>query len=450
MEGTRKEKLTKLDAINDFDAVEWQNCPGDWQAPFRPIVKGEYFSWPLLTDLMPWQHSGSQVKRTWPIAPDQKTLERRWRVLLNSSDRAPLFKETRDRKIHSKCLPLRDAHDGQQPLFQLTPDSPVPPIEPYAYRSYDRQWIIADTRLGDYLRPALWQAHGETQLYITSLLNQPLGAGPALTACSDIPDLHHFRGSYGAKEVFPLYRTSDASEPNILPGLLDCLSQEYERPVTPEDLVAYIYGVLAQPAFTECFASELETRDLRVPLTKDAVLFEQVRRAGAQLLWLHTYGERFVPEGQVRGRVPPGTAKCTKAIPDSLEGYPEAFEYDATTRTLHVGDGQIAPVKADVYEFEVSGLKVVQSWLKYRMKKGAGRKSSLLDNVRPERWTSAFTTALLELLWVLTATVERYGEQAELLDAVTAGQCFRSDQLPPVPDDTCKAPTARSVTRSLL
>src|SRR5450756_3131581 len=78
------------------------------------------------------------------------------------------------------------------------------------------------------------------------------------------------------------------------------------------------------------------------------------------------------------------------------------------TRTLHVGGGEFSPVALEVFEFEVSGLKVVQSWLKYRMKKGAGRKSSPLDDIRPDHWTSHFTTELLELLWVLEATLAVY------------------------------------------
>ena len=72
IEGSRREKLAKLDSIHGFDAVKWQDCPTGWQDPFRPKVENsKYFSWPLLTDLMPWQHSGVQLKRTWPIAEDR-------------------------------------------------------------------------------------------------------------------------------------------------------------------------------------------------------------------------------------------------------------------------------------------------------------------------------------------------------------------------------------------
>ena len=107
VEGTRKEKLASLDAISDFTAVKWQDCPDEWQASFRPMGEGEYFSWPLLTDLMPWQHSGSQVKRTWPIGPDAGTLERRWRRLLTSPDRAQTVQG--DTRPNDKLLNMRTA-----------------------------------------------------------------------------------------------------------------------------------------------------------------------------------------------------------------------------------------------------------------------------------------------------------------------------------------------------
>ena len=381
IEGSRNEKLAALDAITNFASLDWQECPDDWQAPFSPAGKGDYFSLPLLTDLMPWQHSGVQLKRTWPIGPDRETLERRWKGLLTASNRSEAFRGTGDREINGVYRVELTKETDATPIASLPPNSPVPPIQRYAYRSFDRHSIIADGRLMSRPRPDLWQAHSKQQVYLTSLLNHPLGQGPAATASSLIPDLHYFRGSFGAKEIFPLYRTSNASEANILPGLLDLLGAAYRRTVTPEDFLAYVYGVLAQPAFTARFHKELETRELRVPLTKSGELFEQARAIGAKLLWLHTYGERYVPEGRKSGQVPSGAARCTKAVPGDADGYPETFEYIDATRTLRVGVGEFAPVAPELFAFEVSGLKVVQSWLKYRMKKGAGKKSSPLDEL---------------------------------------------------------------------
>ena len=310
------------------------------------------------------------------IAPEQETLRERWRVLLQADreERGKLFKDSpTGRKVKDSATQLPPSDAKLPPIFGLTQGGPPPDVVRFAFRSFDRQYVFNDARLLDRPGPPLWQAHGDRQVYVSSLLTtSPLGGGPALTACAAIPDLHHFRGSFGAKDTTPFYRTADASRANILPGLLEILDGAYQRAVTPEDFLAYVYGVLAQPAFTTCFYAQLETGELRVPLTKDAALFEQIRTIGARLLWLHTYGERFVPDGEQQGRVPSGAARCIKAVPVDADGYPESFTYNDTTRTLHVGSGEFAPVTPDIYEFEVSGLKVVQSWLSYRMKSGAG------------------------------------------------------------------------------
>lgn len=461
IDGSRDCKLAVLDSISDFASVKWQDCPNAWHGSFMPLGDGGYFNWPIIEDLFPWHHSGSQLFRTWPIAPDEETLLRRWQSLLNTDDRAKAFKESRDRKINRTYLPLLEGQKKGKPIADLLPSCPPPSTVRYGFRSLDRQYTFCDSRIGDVMKPVLWNTVGEPkqsrQLFLTSQRGQVLGKGPALMASHILPDFNSFCGRAGA--AIPLYRTANASEANILPGLLNFLSSTYYggkkwhghpghdsragspcHLITPEDFLAYVYGALAQPAFTARYAKELETRELRVPITKDAALFEKVRDAGARLLWLHTCGERFVPKGKKRGHVPRGAAKCTKAVPGHPDGYPDAFHYNDTKRTLHVGDGAFRPVAPEVFAFEVSGLKVVQSWLKYRMKKGAGKKSSPLDDIRPERWTSQFTTELLELLWVLEATVEGYPEQAKLLDVVVKAPCFRANEFPSVPEEMRKPP----------
>ncbi len=309
----------------------------------------------------------------------------------------------------------------------------------YAYRSFDRQWIIPDSRLGDFLRPVLWHAHGEAQVYLTGLLTKPLGIGPALTACSQIPDLDHF-SNRGAKDVLPLYRNAEYDEPNILPGLLRLLGSEYRRPVSPEEVAGYVYALVAQPEYTRRFAGELTNKKVRVPLTKDGRLFFKVTEYGQWLIWLHTYGDRMADQGRPQGRIPKGRAKCLTAVSDSPDKYPDEFGYDEGTQRLNVGDGSFGPVSPEVFEFEVSGLKVVKSWLRYRMRKRSGRKSSPLDDIRPKVWTHEFTRELLELLWVLEKTVEGYPRQKELLEEVLAGDMFVATDLPEVPQEARKPP----------
>ena len=417
IEGTRRQKLEQLDMLDSFASLRWQSCPRQWQAPFRPGGGTLYFQWPLLTDLFPWQHSGVQFKRTWPIAPDKEVLRRRWQALLQAEDRAAAFRETRDRKLSRRYPPLPGMPE-QPPLAELQPGAKPPPIVPYAYRSFDRQWCFADSRLGDFLRPILWAAHGKKQVYVASLLTKPLGEGPALTATEALPDLDFFSGR-GAKDIVPLYRDPEGNEPNIMPGLLERLEAHFGFRVSAEDFLAYVYAVLAHPGFTRRFAQELERREVRVPLTRSGDLFRQGVRLGRRLLWLHTFATRYcTPRQRPKGKVPRGEARCTKPVPRSEADYPERFSYDPETRTLHVGRGAFAPVAAEVYEFEVSGLKVVQSWLGYRMRRRRGRQSSVLDRIGPRRWPPEFTRQLLELLWVLEATLKLYPRQEALLDQI--------------------------------
>ena len=435
-EGTRAEKLAALDSKAGFSTVEWQTCPEDWQARFRPQGGGIYFDWPLLADLMPWQQSGVKAGRTWVIAPSKETLDQRWHFLLQADgeDRRPLFKDSpTGRKVHesSGALP---------PIIGLTNNSPSPLSVRFGFRTLDRQFIFSDPRMLDRPGPPLWLSQGNKQVYFLSLFSEPMGSGPALGLSAEIPDLHYFRGR-GGKDVLPLFRDADAAQPNILPGLLELMGDAYGKGITPEDFAAYLCGIMAHPGYTEHFYEELDTREIRVPITKDAGLFESVRSAGARLIWLHTYGQRYVPGGEVKGQVPIGAAKNVVSVPQSEEAFPISFSYDEGTQTLHVGKGQFAPVAKEVYEFEVSGLKVVHSWLKYRMRDGAGKKSSpLLDGLHPTKWPAAFTIELLELLWVLDATVTGYPEQAELLEAVASGECVKAAELPEVPPGMRKPP----------
>jgi hypothetical protein len=434
VEGTEAEKLAQLDNVSNFDDLMWRECPSEWHDFFLPTGEGVYFSWPLLTDIFPWQHSGVQLKRKWPIAEVPELLEERWGRLLEASDKGAAFKETGTRKVNGNYLDFSGRPPRLGSLASANASTPLPPAVRYAYRSFDRQWTFADTRFGDRVRPELWRAHSDKQVYLASLLTEVLGSGPAATVASDVPDLHYFSGR-GGKDIVPLWRDARATAPNITQGLLDLLSEAYGEPVAPEDLFAYAYSLLASPAYVEKYWDELTIPGPRLPITREPELFRRGVELGRNLICLHTYGERC---GVARAKdvVQRGKARYTKGIPDTPDKYPEDFSYDPETKTLHVGEGEFSPVEREVYEFEVSGLRVVGSWLAYRRKEGHGRRSSPLDDIRPTRWTEAMTDELLALLWMLEATIEKLPQLAELLEQVVDSDTFAAEELPlPSPEE---------------
>ena len=250
-----------------------------------------------------------------------------------------------------------------------------------------------------------------------------LGKGPAAVATSAIADMNSFCDR--ACHIVPLWRNVDATEPNVTGGLLEAVSAVHGATITAERLFAYVYGIFSQPEYVRRFWDELELPPPRIPITKDSDLLARVADHGKRLLHLHTY--RSVPQGESR---------CTKSV--SLDEYPAGFHYDPATKTLRVGDGEFAPVDPEVWSYSVSGLQVVKSWLDYRKLVPSGRKSSDLDKIRPERWT--FGEELIELIWLLEATVALEPEGVALLDEVCASPLFSADDLPTPTSDERKPP----------
>ena len=441
-EATREAKLNRLDSITNYTDLEWRDCPNDWHAPFVPSGNGTFFEWPKLSDIFPYQRSGSKFGRPWPIAETAELIRTRWQILVSKrgEDREKYFRNNKYRKIQNK---YRDHNTGKflPTISSLDSTTKCPEISRYAFRSFDRHWVIEDIRFNDRMGEILWNLQGDQQLYLCSLASESLGSGQGIIASSAVPDLHVFRGSFGGKDVIPVYCDLEGTEPNITGGLLDELGAQFSCTVVAEELVAYVYAVLGGQSYTRRFWNELETPGARVPITSDGALFAEAATLGRRLIWLHTYAERFRGDG--RGpTVPAGRARCTAPVSDDPARYPEDFAWIEAEQEIHVGEGRFGPVTPEVWNFEVSGLMVVQSWLGYRMKKRAGKKSSPLDDIRPERWMARMSEEFLELLWVLEETLAMEPELEQVLDRVVSGPCFRASDLPQPTPEQRKAPNA--------
>src|SRR5699024_12294104 len=83
---------------------------------------------------------------------------------------------------------------------------------------------------------------------------------------------------------------------------------------------------------------------------------------------------------------------------------------DSETHKLHFGNGIVSCELREVWSFEVSGMNILDKWLGSRTRKGIGRAASKsatpLDRIRPEEWEDEWNDELLDLLRVLTKTLE--------------------------------------------
>ena len=248
-----------------------------------------------------------------------------------------------------------------------------------------------------------------------------------------IPDEHHYKGSFSGR-VYPLWADAKASISNLRPEFLAFLAKRYGLPVTPEDGFAYIAGVMAHPAFTARFQKDLVQPGLRLPLTADAALFAEAAALGREVIWLHSYGERFIDAGAGRPKGPPRMHKDIEPtipgpgeIPLGPEPLPDTVTYDPATRRLGVGKGYVENVSPAMWAYEISGKKVIWQWFSYRKRDrtkpiiGDRRPPSPLEKIQPDGWLSEYTTDLLNLLRVLGRVIALEPAQADVLERICAG-----------------------------
>jgi hypothetical protein len=208
--------------------------------------------------------------------------------------------------------------------------------------------------------------------------------------------------------------------------------------VTPEDFLAYLAGVAAHPAYTKRFQADLTQPGLRIPLTAQANLFARAAELGRRVIWLHTFGERFADAKAGR---PPGPPRLPReqapripkdgAIPDDADAMPDEIGYDQTRHRLLIGKGFIDNVPPTVWQYEVSGKRVLTQWFSYRKKNrerpiiGDRRPPSKLGDIQPDHWLAEYTTELLNVLHVLALLVELEPAQAKLMEEICDGPTIR-------------------------
>ena len=352
---------------------------------------------PLLADLMPWSVAPIRLGRGWPTAPDAATLRARWDALMKAEvpDRETLFEPTRSRTLHSAVTQLPGQSSGTEKLVRAT--GPCPEPVRVLRAPFDEQWLIPDHRLIDVARPELWRVADEHQVFVVE--TSPNTAGPPVLTSSLLPVLRPGR-------VRPLYRRPGGEEPNLAPGLLEHLAGRLGHSPAPVDLLAWtVAAVRPGPA---------------APLTADAELWAHGVELGHRILWLTRR------DGD-RPKLPGGRRPYVRA---PLPPLPLTLHYDRDEETLHLDEGRISPVPPESWDFEVSGVRVLEEWFTSRTSESA--EPGTLAAIRPTTWQQTWTSELLELITVLALLAELRPRQEELTvtDPITAADLRKAGILP--------------------
>ena len=328
------------------------------------------------------------------------------------------MKETSSRNIGSHG---QDLNDGSSlgPINDRINAEAVS-IVPYSYRTLDRQWLLADSRVIDRPSPELWQVRGTRQIFLNELQSQQVGVGPAISIAPFIPNMDHFKGNSGGR-ILPIYRDGKNTKWNLLPGFLDLMNQQIAGHVTESMLFSYLAGITAFPAFSESFADDLRQGGVRLPITLQFDLFTEVADLGSTAIELFTYCEKTLNRETVQVTVRIKNGPHIMGEKAAFRGMPESAIYDSESETLHLGELSIGGVAEDVWSYQVSGMPVVKKWIGYRKFSPSTKWSSSLNEIITESWPKAWTEELLDLLHVITQLRNLESKHESLLEKVLAG-----------------------------
>jgi hypothetical protein len=222
----------------------------------------------------------------------------------------------------------------------------------------DRRYLYAHRNYGDFLRPDLQEAWGDRNICLYAMPNGT-GAGPAVWCHGLLPDYHAFRGSYGGY-AFPLHdRRHNIAAVNLAAPLLADLSAAYGQAVAAQDVFDAILCLLSARSYTLRFAEDLEDVFPHVPFPAQLAVFRCAVDIGRNIREVETFSR------------PPGTAYRRRdfaRVASEPRGDLAAVTYEDGSITLGAnGSGRIVNLPLEVWDFAVSGYRLVPRWLEGRV-----------------------------------------------------------------------------------
>ena len=398
--GTRTEKYAALDAT-DVTSTEWTELapgpPGHLLVAQDAELLREYEAgWSLRDIFAANGYPAPGVVTThddfaisWTREEASAKVER---LLATTS-------EAEAREIFTLCS--QDQWRYERAMRELAEGTWRGRIVPILYRPFDVRWTVYDRnvavhrreRVSDQLiRPNMaFLTTRQTKQAWSIFVTRTVAAhksGSAYDITSVVP-IWAYAGTTPLFDGQPDTPTSTISE-----AFLAALQ---ERTIaarhSPDQIAAWIYGVLYSSTFRKRYADFLRRDFPRVPLPRNALVFADVSRIGAELMAVHTM-----------------TAKVDRITRFEIPGsnVVSSVRWSATTGRsgrVYINDHQFFDgVSLDVWETIIGGYRVAEKWLKDRK----GRQLSFEDVMHYHEVVAALARTL-ELQAELDRIVAEHG-----------------------------------------
>ena len=280
----------------------------------------------------------------------------------------------------------------------------------------DIRQVYGKREFVDFPRPELQAAWAASNV-CHYVMPSGTGAGPATWVHGLLPDYHAFRGSYGGF-AFPLWdRRHGPTAHNLSPSLLAGLAAAYGVPIGPEAVFDAVTALLSATSYTRRFAWDLEEAFPHIPFPAQADIFAEAAAVGAEIRALQAFAR--APGGRFQSARLEGRATgVTLGVPPIRDAFAERGDGTGSVALQEDQSLRLARVPQRVWEFAVSGYRVLPRWL-------LARNGEALD--------AALQRAILDVAWRIEELLHWFDAADAVLDRAVARPLTRAALGLPVP-----------------
>jgi predicted helicase len=167
--------------------------------------------------------------------------------------------------------------------------------------------------------------------------------------------------------VFPLYKyheqkqinlfnnQQDNREANFVMSFYDLLSNFYNKLLSPEDILHYIYSIFYSRIYREKYFEFLKVDFPRIPFTSNFAIFKRLADFGQNLVDLHLLRNMKLDQSKVKFQGQGEDIEIGKR------------EYDPKKERVYINNEfYFEGIKLDVWEYQIGGYQVMDKYLKDR------------------------------------------------------------------------------------